>query len=120
MIGAFDEQRILIVSILFLIPIAREQGLEAGARAQLLALSLCALEQQVAALSDSAAEATAEEWRVLVGALLASCSLAAARAWLGYTPVDLQAQAASLVSKCQLGTLRASPQSVYPTPVDYV
>ena len=77
--------------------------MEASARAQLLALSLCALEQQVVALSDSAAEATAEEWRALVAALLASCSVAAARAWLGYTPADLQAQAACLISQCQPG-----------------
>lgn len=82
---------------------AVEQGLEAGARAQLLALSLCALEQHVGGLPESAAEATAEEWRALVGALLASCSVAAARGWLGYTPAELQAQAAALIRDCQSG-----------------
>ena len=87
-----------------------EQGLEAGARLQLLALSLCALEQHVAALPDSAAEATADDWRALVGALLASCSVAAARAWLGYAPANLQAQAAALVTNCQPGTHGTLPR----------
>jgi hypothetical protein len=77
--------------------------LEATARAQLLALSLCALEKQLAALPDAAADGTAEQWRALTGALLASCSVAAARAWLGYVPSELQEQAAALISRCQPG-----------------
>ncbi len=79
------------------------QGIEAKARCQLLALALCALEEQLAALPEAAADGTAQQWRALTGALLASCSVAAARAWLGYVPAELQEQAAALAAQCQPG-----------------
>ena len=79
------------------------QGIQPKARIQLLALALASLEQQLAALPDSGASATAEEWKSIVRALLASCSVAAARAWLGYVPPDLQAQAADVIARCQPG-----------------
>ena len=79
------------------------QGIEAKARVQLLALSLCALEAQLAALPVAAADGTAEQWRALTGALLASCSVAAARAWLGYVAPELQEQAEALAAMCRPG-----------------
>ena len=79
------------------------QGIEAQARCQLLALALAAIEEQLAALPEAAVDGTAQQWRDLTGALLASCSVAAARAWLGYAPAELQEQAAMLVTRCQPG-----------------
>lgn len=66
-------------------------------------MSLSALEQQVAALPDQAEGASEAEWQLLVGALLASCSLAAARAWLGYVPAELQRQAALVIRRLRDG-----------------
>lgn len=77
------------------------QGIDAKARSQLLALALCALEEQLAAVPDAAIDGSAQQWRALTGALLASCSVAAARAWLGYVPVELQQQSAALAARCQ-------------------
>ena len=79
---------------------------------QLLALAMAALEQQVAALPDAAAAASQAEWRAVVSALLASCSVAAARAWLGYVPEELQRQAAAAVQP-----LRAGPPAAALAPV---
>ncbi len=73
---------------------------------------MAALEQQVAALPDAAATASQAEWRAVVGALLASCSVAAARAWLGYVPAELQRQAAAAVQP-----LRAGPSAAVVAPV---
>ena len=88
------------------------QGIEAKARCQLLALALCALEEQLGALPDAAADGTAQQWRTLTAALLASCSVAAARAWLGYVPAELQEQAAALAALCQPGADRT--RMLYP------
>ena len=82
------------------------------ARSQLLALALCALEEQLAALPDAAADGSAQQWCALTGAVLASCSVATARAWLGYVPAELQAQAAVLASRCQPGERVLSPCSL--------
>jgi len=57
----------------------------------------------VAALPVAAAEASQAEWRLVVAALLASCSVAAARAWLGYVPAELQRQAAAAVRPLHAG-----------------
>lgn len=79
------------------------QGLSGGPQLQLLSLALSALEQQLAALPEAARHASEEEWRMLVAALLASCSLAAARAWLGYVPAELQRQASAVISQLTAG-----------------
>lgn len=52
--------------------------------------------------------ASEAEWRLLVAALLASCSLASARAWLGYVPANLQRQAAHVISQLTSGEAAAS------------
>lgn len=49
--------------------------------------------------------ASEAEWRLLMAALLASCSLAAARAWLGYVPANLQSQAAHVISQLTSGVV---------------
>lgn len=101
-------------------------------------LSLCALEQQIAALPDQvrlpegsaqqstcnpvhnrggtlplygacpgslqAEHASEAEWQLLVPALLASCSLAAAQAWLGYVPAQLQQEAAQVIGQLSTGS----------------
>lgn len=56
--------------------------------------------RSAAAQAEGASEA---EWQLLVGALLASCSLAAARAWLGYVPGELQRQAALVIGRLRDG-----------------
>lgn len=91
------------------------QGIDARARVQLLALAMTALEQQVAALPVAAAEASQAEWRLVVAALLASCSVAAARAWLGYVPAELQRQAAAAVRPLHAGI--PSPATPPPPPL---
>lgn len=81
------------------------QAIDSKARSQLLALSLSALEQQIAALPDAVALASSEDWDRIVSALLASCSLAAARAWLGYVPTELQLQTAAAVARLNAGSI---------------
>lgn len=46
---------------------------------------------------------TAAEWRLLLPALLASCSVAAAQGWLGYTPPVIQREAAILLDRLRTG-----------------
>ena len=47
--------------------------------------------------------APAPEWRLLLPALLTAASAAAARAWLGYTPPELQASADAALARLQRG-----------------
>lgn len=89
-----------------------EQGIAGGPQQQLLALSLSALERQIAALPAGAQRASVAEWRLMVSAMLASCSVAAAQAWLGYTPSDLQLQAAAMVDRLKSGLSRTTAARV--------
>ncbi|KAK9815661.1 hypothetical protein WJX72_007540 [[Myrmecia] bisecta] len=82
-------------------PMLALQGIEPKARAQLLAISLAALERQTATLPDQVSRATATQWQAVTAGLLASCSVAAAQAWLGYTPSALHQQAAAAVARLQ-------------------
>ena len=66
------------------------EGLRAAERSQLLAVCLAALEEQVAALPPDLGLLGAQQWSQLTLGLLACTSAAAARAWLGYLPPDLE------------------------------
>ncbi|CAL8465536.1 g5072 [Coccomyxa elongata] len=63
------------------------QGIAPVARVELLSCAMAALEQQIAALPDSASRASEAQWSGIMAALLSSCSTVAAQAWLGY-PLD--------------------------------
>eukprot|EP00884_Botryococcus_braunii_P000022 jgi/Botrbrau1/1001/Bobra.114_1s0039.1 len=65
------------------------QGIHPKARRALLAISLATLERHILRLPDQALRASGKEWEALLPALLSSCSVAAAQAWLGYTPPTL-------------------------------
>ncbi len=78
----------------------------------LTSLSVCGARQGCLPRVSSAAyshgdlccsQGTAEEWNLLIPALLASCSLRAAQAWLGYTPSPIHDQARLLISRLDQG-----------------
>ncbi|GAB4814318.1 hypothetical protein N2152v2_001364 [Parachlorella kessleri] len=74
-------------------PLLLLQGVKGSERVQLLALALAALEQQVTQLLPGALLVlkSTQQWRQVCTALVANASFAAAAAWLGYIPEELQA-----------------------------
>ena len=43
------------------------------------------------------------EWKLLLPALLASCSVTAAQGWLGYTSPDIRQEAGELIARLEAG-----------------
>lgn len=83
-------------------PLLWLQGLRAGARRELLELSLSILQRRIAALpSDAATVMDGAAWSPLTKQLLVSCSAEVAESWLGYQPAALQDAVTSHLSQLQ-------------------
>ena len=80
------------------------------AQGSLLYYGTCRIAFLVFRVSFKCSLGTAAEWKLLIPALLASCSLRAAQAWLGYIPPPLQDQASMLILQLDEGKLSCTPR----------
>lgn len=62
---------------------------------------------------DASRCGTEDEWKLLLPALLATCSMKAARGWLGYVPPEIEAEATALISSLKTGQHLPGTSSVF-------